>query len=865
MRKFYVFAFLVFTFHFSAWAGECVVSNASELIKKIEAVAEAGACETGDPSYRNTYEKYRGTSIVFHVIKFDSSTELDESLPCLSGYEGNPLIIVVPEGEKVILNGSSPVCISGKGGPVFIDNLTVKSGGIKISSNGNAVINSHISNGKVELTGSSNIIDHAKISDSPGNGLELLGDKNKILDSEIGGSSKYGVYIRGRENAMTGGEIYKNKNGGLYVKTCEDEDCTEPVTALASKTVFSKNDGGDVLAEKWPMPSPQDLVSIATSTEWKVTGDLSDNPEYGPWKLVNIKAVKVELFIKDGPFVAETDEIDATTRNFVFSLPRPLVIDGKEYPNPAFTAFAVDYENKNTSSLSTPLDTTSETDWDGDGLPNEQEDYNLNGAVDFGETDPRNKDTDGDGLTDGEERLHNGRVAALIEKGSLFADLSKLDPVNPDSDGDCLGDGMELGLKVAVAPANAAAAIQALVTTGKTDETTVSPYCKAILKKHNVMEIGSADADPLAITDPTSSDTDNDGLNDGEEDWNFNGKRDFLENLVNEPLATSHKSLFLETDPNLPDSDGDTLLDGAEGDKNSDDKLNENETDPLLKDTDGDGVTDDVEIRRYGSLPNECDTDKDGLSDGIEAGVINPDPENPECAGLQTAGTNFAAIEELSPVKTDSDGDGIADGAEDENHNGWLDPSETDPTTSDTDGDGISDEIEALLDINRDGITDIDIGVLNNGDKCAPPANVNDIDCDMIVNTRDADSDNDGCTDQDEGIETDKDKNGIPDVWEQGQASCGGESGGGGTSGGSSPIAPSGETGISPSATASANHAAEPFSYGGGDCSLVTGRDNTTSFGQIVMLLILVVLPVAFGLSLRGARQKFLAGDVAIP
>lgn len=840
---FYIFVFLFFTFHFSAWAGECIVSNASELVKKIEAVAEDGACETGDPSYRNTYEKYRGTSIVFHVIKFDTSAEINESLPCISGYKNDPLIIVAPEGESVVLNGSSPLCIGGKDGPTFIDDLTIKSGGIKISSNGNAVINSHVSGGKVEITGSSNIIDRTEVSASPGNGIELLGDKNKVRDSEIGSSSKYGIYIKGRENTITGGEIYKNKSGGLFVKTCADEDCADPVTALVSKTVFSKNDGGDILAEKWPMPSPQDLVSVATSTEWKVTGNVLENPEEGPWKLMNIKAVKVELFIKDGPFVAETDEIDTAARKFVISLPRPLVIDGKEYPNPEFTASAVDHENKNTSSLSSPLDTASATDWDGDGIPNEQEDYNLNGVVDFGETDPRNKDTDGDGLTDGEERLHNGRVAELIEKGVVLADLSKLGPVNADSDGDCLGDGLELGLKVA--------AIQTLVAgkLGSTD-VAISPYCKAILKKHNVMDVGSADTDPSTITDPTSSDTDNDGLRDGEEDWNFNGKRD----------TSDDSNTYLETDPNLPDSDGDTLLDGAEGDKNSDGLLNENETDPLLKDTDGDGVADDVEIRRYGSLPNDCDTDKDGLSDGIEAGVINPDPEDSECAGLQTAGTNFAAIEELSPVKTDSDGDGIADGAEDANHNGWLDPGETDPTTPDTDGDGISDAVETLLDINRDGITDIDLNALNNGEKCSPPANVNDVDCDGIVNARDTDSDNDGCTDKDEGFETDKDKNGIPDVWEQGQASCGTSNGegGGASGGGAAPAAPSGGTGFSATATAASKDAATPFSSGGPDCSLVAERDITNSLGQIVILLILVLLPLSLrlsaGLLAEGAR-----------
>ncbi|MGD9101136.1 MAG: carbohydrate-binding domain-containing protein, partial [Anaerolineae bacterium] len=42
-------------------------------------------------------------------------------------------------------------------------------------------------------------------------------------------------------------------------------------------------------------------------------------------------------------------------------------------------------------------------DSDGDGLPDWIEDANHNGVVDEGETDPHNPDTDGDGLSDGDE------------------------------------------------------------------------------------------------------------------------------------------------------------------------------------------------------------------------------------------------------------------------------------------------------------------------------------------------------------------------------------------------------------------------------------------------------------------------------
>lgn len=66
-------------------------------------------------------------------------------------------------------------------------------------------------------------------------------------------------------------------------------------------------------------------------------------------------------------------------------------------------------------------------DNDGDGLLNGEEDVNQNGIVDDGETDPNNRDTDGDGLWDGNEIK------------TYFTD-----PLNPDSDEDGVNDGREV-------------------------------------------------------------------------------------------------------------------------------------------------------------------------------------------------------------------------------------------------------------------------------------------------------------------------------------------------------------------------------------------------------------------------------------
>jgi len=99
-------------------------------------------------------------------------------------------------------------------------------------------------------------------------------------------------------------------------------------------------------------------------------------------------------------------------------------------------------------------------------------------------------------------------------------------------------------------------------------------------------------------------------------------------------------------------------------------------------DTDGDGLPDDLENATCTDA-NNPDTDGDGLSDGIEDanhdGVIDPT--------------------ETNPCDADSDDDGILDGNEDKNHDGIIDTTagETDPCNPDSDGDGIYDGTEIGL------------------------------------------------------------------------------------------------------------------------------------------------------------------------
>ena len=89
----------------------------------------------------------------------------------------------------------------------------------------------------------------------------------------------------------------------------------------------------------------------------------------------------------------------------------------------------------------------NDRDSDDDGLMDGQEDLNLNGAVDAGETSPCNPDSDNDGVWDGTEA---GLTAADVDTDtdlSAFkpdADpVTTTDPLNPDSDQDGWMDGEE--------------------------------------------------------------------------------------------------------------------------------------------------------------------------------------------------------------------------------------------------------------------------------------------------------------------------------------------------------------------------------------------------------------------------------------
>jgi len=189
------------------------------------------------------------------------------------------------------------------------------------------------------------------------------------------------------------------------------------------------------------------------------------------------------------------------------------------------------------------------------------------------------------------------------------------------------------------------------------------------------------------------------------------------------PVKSDIIDFRLNPDDASLDDDGDGLSNQEEY---------EHGTDATIPDTDVDGWSDYEEIVVHQTDPLDFDTDDDGLRDSVD-----PYPRNIYHAGFSEnfsiAGGRFNAggdfrestrflvsdrigefgnsdrlldsdgdglidfIENAgctSAMDSDSDDDGIADGIEDANHDGVIDPGETDPCNIDTDGDGIPDGVE---------------------------------------------------------------------------------------------------------------------------------------------------------------------------
>ncbi len=347
-----------------------------------------------------------------------------------------------------------------------------------------------------------------------------------------------------------------------------------------------------------------------------------------------------------------------------------------------------------------PSTTTDPTlpDSDDGGASDGDEDIDGNGSLSDDECDPNDAsddafclDTDGDGLTDGQESDAGTSPDDDDSDDDGLTDGTEAelgtDPLDPDSDGDGILDGTELGLD-----------------SPEGDDTDAAVFVP--------------DADPSTTTSPLTPDTDGGGLDDGVEDRNQDGAIDAGEGDPNDPSDDGRDAdgdgisdadeIEQGTDPDDPDSDDDGLDDGEELDAG---------TDPNDADTDDDGLTDGAETDA-GTDPNDADTDDDGIDDGDEVGAgTDPNQADSDGDGLtdgeeQDLGTN--------PNDVDTDGDGLTDGDE-------IDVHDTDPLLEDSDEDGLSDGDEIDVHGTDPNNADTDGGSVDDGTELANGSDPNDV------------------------------------------------------------------------------------------------------------------------------------------
>ncbi len=161
---------------------------------------------------------------------------------------------------------------------------------------------------------------------------------------------------------------------------------------------------------------------------------------------------------------------------------------------------------------------------------------------------------------------------------------------------------------------------------------------------------------------------------------------------------TKREESEIGTDPNNPDSDDDGLNDG--------DEVNIYVTNPLLADSDSDGLNDSREVLHYKTDPLSMDTDKDKLNDIAEATIYFTNPLIPD-----SDSDGLDDFEELkhyltNPLENDTDQDRLTDYEETLTY-------KTNPKLFDSDADGLSDYEEVMIYKTNPNVRDTDGGTVD--------------------------------------------------------------------------------------------------------------------------------------------------------
>lgn len=242
------------------------------------------------------------------------------------------------------------------------------------------------------------------------------------------------------------------------------------------------------------------------------------------------------------------------------------------------------------------------------------------------------RDTDGDSICDFDE----GATENLDTDGDGTFDFRDL-----DSDGDGILDAIESG-----------------------DNTTCTPPFDS--DGDGIPDFQDTDSDNNGIADAIEGmdDTDGDGIPDFRD---FDDDGDYLPDTFEISGCETWETAQIPCD-----TDRDGIPDYRDLDSDDDGIGDRWET---SADADNDGT------------PNfrDFDSDDDGRLDAIEGGTHGDSWAEP----MDSDGDGFYDF-----LDVDSDNDGLTDNTEDANHNGIVDPGETDSRNADSDGDGVSDLIE---------------------------------------------------------------------------------------------------------------------------------------------------------------------------
>jgi hypothetical protein len=407
-------------------------------------------------------------------------------------------------------------------------------------------------------------------------------------------------------------------------------------------------------------------------------------------------------------------------------------------------------------------------DNDLDGIANGEEGNGLIDTDGDGVTDNNDRDSDGDGIMDIDEYAHaplddhDTDNDGIPNHRDLDSDNDGINDVREANGTDANNDGKQDGADTdadGLADPVDASFFNSPLNPPDTDSDGRRDYLDLDTDNDSVSDLvesghpGLTDANNDGVVD--GPDTDHDGINDSA-DGNDTAYGDDAD-----PLPVDQPAPDTDSTPDYRDldSDGDGMKDVAENgnallDTNNDGKLDN------PNDTDGDGISNTVDTSgTFGGLPKQPDTDGDGIVDSVDPDDDNdgtPDvtdafPLNPaEQTDTDGDGTgNNADTDDdndgtpdvtdafpLNPAEqVDTDGDGTGDNADtDDDGDGIPDATEG---TADTDGDGIPDNRD--LDSDNDGILD----ATERGGASTP----NDTDGDMVPDFKDLDSDNDGIND----------------------------------------------------------------------------------------------------------------------